>query len=203
MSLEVDHLILCVPDLDEAGARLNADHGLASIPGGRHPGHGTANRIVPLGVSYLELLTVVDPAEAQSSHFGRWAQRSMKASLEAHGLVLRTRRLDAVCARLDLNPVAMKRARPDGTEMVWRLAGMKALVDHGLPAFIEWRTPEDELPGRTSVDHEVDVVEMRVTLSGDSNTLRRWTEGAGSIDLVEGDPGVHVDLVTDRGTISI
>ena len=49
---------------------LAADFGLPSVEGGRHPGWGTANRIVPLGDTYIELVTVVDDeAEAAQSPF--------------------------------------------------------------------------------------------------------------------------------------
>ena len=51
---------------------LAADFDLPSVDGGRHPGWGTANRIVPLGDTYIELVTVVDEAEAAQSPFGRW-----------------------------------------------------------------------------------------------------------------------------------
>ena len=45
--------------------------------GGRHPGHGTANRIVPLGSSYIELMAVVDRVEADSSPLGSWVERRL------------------------------------------------------------------------------------------------------------------------------
>ena len=45
----IDHVIYAVDDLDTAGAALFDREGLASVPGGRHEGWGTANRIVPLG----------------------------------------------------------------------------------------------------------------------------------------------------------
>ena len=65
-----------VADLAAAGRELEARHGLASIEGGRHAGYGTANRIVPLGESYLELVTVADEAKAARSPFGSWVARS-------------------------------------------------------------------------------------------------------------------------------
>src|SRR5437764_15398189 len=64
MALRIDHVVWGVEDLDRAAAGVRERHGLASVPGGRHPGWGTANRIIPLGPSYLELLAVADAAEA-------------------------------------------------------------------------------------------------------------------------------------------
>jgi Glyoxalase-like domain len=70
--LELDHVLIAVADLNGAARDLESRHGLASVERGRHAGWGTANRIVPLGETYLELITVVDEAEAAASAFGRW-----------------------------------------------------------------------------------------------------------------------------------
>jgi hypothetical protein len=70
--MQLDHVLLAVTDLAAAGRELQARYGLASVKGGRHPDWGTANRIVPLGDSYLELIAVVDQAAAADSSFGRW-----------------------------------------------------------------------------------------------------------------------------------
>ncbi len=42
-------MLIGVADLAAAALELEAHCGLASVEGGRHPGWGTANRIVPLG----------------------------------------------------------------------------------------------------------------------------------------------------------
>ena len=69
-------MLIAVTDLTAAAWELQARCGLASVEGGRHPDWGTANRIVPLGTSYLELVAVVDPAAAARSSFGRWVARA-------------------------------------------------------------------------------------------------------------------------------
>ena len=70
--VELDHVLFAVPDLDEAAAQLKRRYGLGSVEGGRHPGWGTANRIVPLARTYIELIAVVDDAEAAEAPFGHW-----------------------------------------------------------------------------------------------------------------------------------
>jgi Glyoxalase-like domain len=67
--LELDHVLIAVADLANAAREIEARHGLASVEGGRHPGWGTANRIVPLGETYLELIAVIAGAEAARSPF--------------------------------------------------------------------------------------------------------------------------------------
>ena len=70
--MELDHVLIAVDDLEAAAKEVEERLGLASVAGGRHHGLGTANRIVPLGETYLELVAVVDDAEAAASGFGSW-----------------------------------------------------------------------------------------------------------------------------------
>ena len=65
--LRLDHVVYAAGDLDEAALRFRESFGLDSLEGGRHDRGGTANRIVPLGRQYVELVTVVDP-EAAAHH---------------------------------------------------------------------------------------------------------------------------------------
>jgi hypothetical protein len=69
--VRIDHVIYGTADLDLATARVEADLGLTAVPGGRHEGVGTHNRIVPLGDrSFIELLAVADAREAAGSELG-------------------------------------------------------------------------------------------------------------------------------------
>lgn len=62
MNRGIDHLVLCVRDLDRAG-RHYGRLGFTVTPKAVHP-FGTGNRLIQLRGSYIELLTVVDPARA-------------------------------------------------------------------------------------------------------------------------------------------
>ena len=53
-------------DLEAATARFRA-MGFDVLDGGVHPGVGTANRVIPLGTQYLELLGVVSPELAREA----------------------------------------------------------------------------------------------------------------------------------------
>ena len=57
--MKFDHVIYGTADLDVASARIEAELGLEVLPGGRHVGQGSHNRIVPLGPGYVELLAIV------------------------------------------------------------------------------------------------------------------------------------------------
>jgi hypothetical protein len=142
-ALTFDHVLIALPDLEEAVEEFEARWGLSSLEGGRHPDWGTANRIVPLGDAYLELIAVVDRGVATRSEFGHWVARAEPGPL---GWAVRTDAIEA----LGLPVVDGSRRRPDGTLLSWRLAGVeRAAADPALPFFIEWGegTP---LPGRAS-----------------------------------------------------
>jgi hypothetical protein len=175
------------------------------VEGGRHPGHGTANRIIPLGGCYIELLAVVDSSEAKDSPFGNWASQRTKTAAGVDAVCIRSDDLDAVCARLGLEPTAMSRRRPDGTELKWSTAGVDLAIAESLPFFIEWDVPEDRMPGRSHVvhDREVNGVE-EIVLSGDTARLAKWTEDVPAIRIVEGPSSiVSVSLATPEGPLAL
>jgi hypothetical protein len=164
-----------VADLAAVAREIEARHGLASIEGGRHPGWGTANRIVPLGESYLELVAVVDAAEAARSSFGGWVARVRSKPAQLLGWAVRTHELDDVARRLDLTIGVGSRATRSGQLLRWRLAGIEqAAAEPSLPFFIEWAhgTP---FPGRAPTRHAAGAVRIaRLQLDGDANHLTAW-----------------------------
>ena len=96
--LAIDHVILPVRDLAVEAAGLKARYGLASVEGGRHPAWGTANWIVPLGDTYLELVAVADNETAGRSDFEQWIASAIPG--RPLGWAVRTNSIDAVGRRL-------------------------------------------------------------------------------------------------------
>src|SRR5204863_3015141 len=96
----VDHVLLPVADLEVGAQRFYERFGLKGIPGGRHPGLGTANRIVPLGLQYLELIAVVDETEAAASRLGRRVAAAAAAGRTFSDWALRTEDLESLRRKL-------------------------------------------------------------------------------------------------------
>lgn len=72
MFTRIDHVMICVPDLQQGIAQYRK-LGFNIHPGGDHPGKGTHNAIALNNEDYLELLAVRDPAEyAASGKAGTW-----------------------------------------------------------------------------------------------------------------------------------
>jgi len=168
--LELDHVLIAVDDLATAAEEVDRRLGLASVAGGRHPGWGTANRIVPLGTSYLELIAVVDAAEAEESSIGRWVGSGSDGS-RLLGWAVRPRDLDAVARRLGLPISAGSRQAPGGEQLRWRSAGVeRAASEPCLPFFIEW-LPETRFPG-LAAPSSTSIRELQLT--GDIQRLAEW-----------------------------
>src|SRR5437867_3998705 len=112
--LRIDHVVLAVGDLEAAAASVWDELGLGSVPGGRHPGWGTGNRVVPLGDAYEELIAILDPVEAASSPVGRWIANASRAGDRLVAWCASTDDIVAVAERLGLVVAAGSRPLPYG-----------------------------------------------------------------------------------------
>jgi hypothetical protein len=191
-------VLVAVRDLDAAAAEFESVHGLRASPGGSHPGWGTANRIVPLGESYIELIAVVDTDAAAPTALGRWVMRYASDGGRPLGWAVRTADLDGVAARLGLAVHPGSRTLPGGEALRWRTAGLEAAASEpALPFFIEWE-PGAPFPGRAPVRHPAGAVSLScVVLSGDADRLATWLgEDAVPMTVLPGEPAVAGVLVT-------
>jgi glyoxalase-like protein len=168
--MRIDHVIYATADLDDAAARVEAQLGLPAMEGGRHEGHGTSNRIVPLGGGYLELVAVVDPDEAQQSIFGRAIQgRLARAGGGLLGWAVAVDDVDAVAARLGLTTSTISRKGLSA-----RLAGLaEAMAEPFLPFFIA-RDPGVPDPGAAGEAGGISWLEV----AGDRQRITTWIMGA-------------------------
>jgi hypothetical protein len=198
--IELDHILIATSDLDFTAEAMASDYGLGSIEGGRHPDWGTANRIIPLGDAYLELVPVVDPGVAAGSAFGRWVASGGQATVRPLGWAVRADSIDALAQRLGLRIDLGSRLTPDGQRIEWRTAGIdEAAREPCLPFFIEWREP-GRFPGRAPAPPRLrGITVSRLDLEGDSDRLSAWL-GAHDlrITLRPGVPRVLQILLSDR-----
>ncbi len=156
--VRIDHVIYATADLDAAEAKIR-DFGLVVVPGGRHDGLGTHNRLVPLGGTFLELLAIHDPAEAEGVGFGPALLRRGEGLL---GWAAAVDDLAAVVERLGLSVMTVSRAG-----MTALVAGVEeAMREPYLPFFIERK--EDR--GASRIDW--------IEVGGDAERLRTWLGGA-------------------------
>ena len=202
--IEIDHVILLTSDLDRAAEFMLAEHGLASVVGGRHPGHGTGNRIIPMGSDYVELMAVVDQAEAEASPLGRWALEGRSTGLTPAAVSLRTDDIEAVARALGESPEAMSRQDSDGRKHQWRLAGLEGMLGpQRLPFFIQWDVEKTDHPARAAAPHRMTphgISEVQIGPAGP--VVMPLLDGLPAVTVGSGVPGVRsVTIATDEGDI--
>ena len=184
-------MLIAVVDLAVAAREFESRWGLASVEGGRHPDWGTANRIVPLGQIYLELIAVVDPGTATTQGLGRWVATNATPSGRPLGWAVRTDELDEVAFRLGLAVSSGSRVTPSGEALRWRSVGLdRAITESSLPFFIEWGAGV-VLPGTTPISHPAESVEIsELHVGGDAARLATWlgTDDHGLPVVVRGGP---------------
>ncbi len=193
MLLGIDHLVIAVPDLDDAAGELERRVGLASTGGGRHPTLGTRNRLVWLGDTYVELVSIADREVAEES----WLGLATIAALERGGglatWAIATDSIDADVAALRGigaplgDPMPGERRRPDGGIVRWRLAIGDALGPTEPPFLIEHDASSAEWTAadrafRSTERHPIggpvrlEVIELPV--ADVSSTTRKFARGA-------------------------
>jgi catechol 2,3-dioxygenase-like lactoylglutathione lyase family enzyme len=172
----IDHVLFAVRDFAESTARLSAEFGLAAVEGGRHTGWGTANWIVPLGTSYLELIGVVDRATANANPFGRRVQQVIADGGGPFAWCVTPADFDGTVARLGLEAGSGSRQRPDGATVSWRMAGLDvALADPSRAFFLDWKVAPQDHPGRAFAAHRVQPEGIAwVEIQGDETAIRAW-----------------------------
>jgi hypothetical protein len=201
MELHLDHVIYVVADADAAAQRLYDEHGLASIVGGRHPAWGTANRIVPLGAAYLELMTIFDAELAARNDLGRLVSARIATGGGFLGWMAAGDGFDERVAANGLEARRFSRERPDGSQLSWRLAGLeRMLAEPPLPGLLSWDDPAS-FPGLAPAEHVVTPAGIAwVELAGDAERVREYLGGAElGLRFVDGEPGVQRAAVAVDG----
>ena len=152
-SLQVDHVLVGVPNL-EAGIR-EFEHltGVRAEIGGTHPGRGTRNALLSLGDgTYLELYAP-NPAEEVDSE----TVRELKglSGPTPVGWAVSTTDVEgfrAYYASLGVSVSTAEpgsRVRPDGSVLKWVTFGFDRIENPLVPFFIKWDQP-DLHPSMTS-----------------------------------------------------
>ena len=191
ISVRIDHVIYATHDLDAAAARVERELGLTALPGGRHQGFGTLNRIVPLGGGYLELLAVADPQEAASSDFGRGLLARLAQDGDGLlGWAVEVADVDAVAERLGTTVTTIRRAGLSA-----RLTGLaEAMRSPSLPFFVS-RDPGVPDPGLEGNAGGITWIE----LAGDARQLERWLDSVPQpVRVVDGSPAVRAVGIGER-----
>ncbi len=187
--MRLDHVIYGTADLDVAQRQIESELGLEVLPGGRHVGQGSHNRIVPLGDGYLELMAIHDPEEAATNPFGEVLLEVLPVERLVGWAVL-VDDIDAVAQRLG-TPLLTVRRDTLGASVT---GVQEALREPTLPFFIG-ANARGSRPGELRDAGGLTWIEV----AGDAARLRDWLGGAElDVRVVAGEPAVRAIGIGDR-----
>jgi len=187
--MRLDHVIYGTADLDVAQRRIESELGLEVLPGGRHVGQGSHNRIVPLGDGYLELMAIHDPEEAATNPFGEVLLEVLPVERLVGWAVL-VEDIDAVAQRLG-TPLLTVRRDTLGASVT---GVQEALREPTLPFFIG-ANARGARPGELRDAGGLTWIEV----AGDAARLHDWLGGAElDVRVVAGEPAVRALGIGDR-----
>jgi hypothetical protein len=143
--VELDHILLGAPDLEEGALRFETLTGVRPATGGSHAGFGTRNRLASLGEGlYFE---VIAPDPAQPAAATRAERLSAMPGPALVGYCLRADGFDGLAGAVaaaglrSREPVDMSRVRADGVRLQWSILHLEHPdgTDAGLPFLIDWK----------------------------------------------------------------
>jgi hypothetical protein len=147
----LDHLVLGCSDLDQGMAFVEKHTGVRPAMGGVHPGRGTRNALLALGVPYYLEVIAPDPQQHEIQPAGVPLLNALKqlAAPQLIDCAVHTLNIEAVAEQLRQAGMAFQgprpgsRARPDGRVLHWKTLTLDQNHDGLLPFFIEWGADKD------------------------------------------------------------
>lgn len=176
MSLQLDHIVIAVSDLETAIADYTAA-GFTVQPGGEHPGRSTHNALVVFADgSYFELIAW--KAQAPQERWWQLLQRHGEGIVDFALLPGSTAEVVAGAARRGLEldgPLDGGRLRPDGERLLWqtarpRSADLPFLCGDITPRAL--RVPEGDV--RVHANGAIGVASLAVAVHDIDVTLARY-----------------------------
>jgi catechol 2,3-dioxygenase-like lactoylglutathione lyase family enzyme len=148
MLTRIDHVMICVPDLQQ-GIDAYTRLGFNVSPGGVHPGQGTHNAIAFHEEDYLELLSVRDRDEYRAGHPGGGLLEFLTRGGGLRYVAVQSDDLETDVAQMRRRGIEVSDprdgARQTPTGQVWRWQAATLGPRHPLPLFfIEHLTPLHE-----------------------------------------------------------
>lgn len=159
---KVDHLVLAVPNLEEAIEKVEKLTGVRPKIGGQHQGRGTWNALLGLGhASYLELIAP-DPKQTPPTQ-GAWMGVDQVEEPTLIHWAAQVNGIDQVIQKAKQQQVPVgalssgSRTRMNGQVISWMLTEPMKGTDGGiLPFLIDWEDsdhPAESLPQKCQLVH--------------------------------------------------
>lgn len=148
-TMQIDHFLLAVPDLEEGAKALEAETGITPQFGGAHAGGATANYLFGLGnCMYLELIGA-NPKGVSENNFSKMLKNLPGPQLI--GVAFSTADIAATAVALKSNNFKIGsiqssgRTTPTGQKLAWKTIGLDLSTGpHFIIFFIDWQLGADK-----------------------------------------------------------
>lgn len=196
MSLQLDHIVIGVADLDRAMQQYR-DLGFTVIYGGKHAAGNTHNALICLlDSTYIELLAPTgEPSLPAALNFGSLLDQGQGLI----GYALRSDDLEAEAARMRQQGIAIGdltaggRTRADGTRLEWKIG---RVGDSYAPFYIEDVTPRElRVPNDPAITTQANRITGIERVDMDSSTVYVKTAKSLTFSVVEGEKPVRFVVV--------
>ena len=185
--MRLDHVSYAVSPQEFADTvqRLGASLGSTFSDGGKHPGFGTRNFILPLANgSYVEVVTTLDHPATEQSVFAKAVKHRYEQGGGWLGWVIAVDDIAVIENKLGRPAINGHRRRPDGFDLQWKQIGvLDVIAQPELPFFIQWLSVASEHPSRGNSGLAISSIE----LSGNKDTLDSYLGDDIEIDSVSVD----------------
>jgi hypothetical protein len=142
--MRLDHVsyVASHDQISDVVNRIGSQIGTAFIDGGIHPKFGTRNFTAPLlNGQYIEVVCPLDHPATDATPFGQAVKKKAEAGGGWLTWVFSSNELSKVEEKFGRKAADGYRTRPDGSELKWKLIGVKEIIGAGeLPFFIQWLT---------------------------------------------------------------
>lgn len=211
--LQIDHLVVGVPDLQQGIDLVVRRTGVRPIYGGEHPGSGTHNALLSLGSrQYLELLALRPDAKPGEGSGFLWelidpVRLAELTEPELLTWAISTARAERTIQRLQAQGyevsdlISGARKRPDGTRLAWKTFRIVIPEMRGVPFFIEWEEGSAH-PAETSPDG-CELVSLAISEEA-AGVLRRLVAALDAeVDVKRGSPSLEAVLKGPEGRLAL
>jgi hypothetical protein len=206
---DLDHIILGCSDL-EAGIQFVKERtGVRAVFGGVHPGRGTRNALLSLGLMrYLEIMAPDPEQPSTQPQVERLRNLRRLTSPQIVGWVLHTNEIDNIAGRLKSQAISFQpifsgsRRRSDGRVLNWKMLTLADDREGLFPFFIQW-SPDSPHP---SLDAPAGCQLQRLfaTAPNPAGLAAEFQRIGVVLDVKSGDrPQLHADLTTQGGTLQL
>jgi len=203
LEARLDHLVYATPDLEATITEIEQEWGIRPTPGGSHPGFGTRNALLGLGLgAYLEIIgpDPDQPPPSQPRPFGvddvseprlvTWAARVPDIGLWTDWCQQRHVNVGEVHR--------MSRSLPNGELLQWQLAAAPTVGDGVVPFLIEWPGPT---PAATAASG-IELLEFAICHNNPA-IANQIAEYALAQEVRNGPPSLAATLFTPAGIVTI